>query len=332
VQRAQLLFDQAQKHREEKLASIEKLRGYASQSSARVNVDALNLSYRWTPTAWSPCSVDCGGGTQTRDAVCQSFSGVTVDESYCNEANAEALTLLSQNCNTDMCAPKIEAAKPDPKLVCETPPTPGKIGIDYWATPGADVSDLVTIAVTATRLCPNGLTLESEKSLPAMKKFSVKNSKGVDIHAPMFQLPLSYDASISKLKIYRLVDGQYVYVDSAPPGSTFTLTSFSSQTPTATVTETPDETAHAAELAAATVVELPSPHETAPAEVPEGAATPPEAETAGENAPAAEHENAPVAEQAPAGHETAPAEHETAPTEHETAPAEHGTAPVEHSS
>jgi hypothetical protein len=233
VQKAHLLFDQTQKHREEKLASIDKLRSYITDATTgktdtvRVNVDALDLSCRWVPTSWTDCSAPCGGGDQSREAECQSYSGVKTDESCCS--GAEPLSLLTQRCNTDPCQVKEDAALPDLTQVCETPPSPGKIGINYWANVGQDSAEEVRIAITNVRLCPDSQKVESSRSPPAVKKFSVKSSKGVDLHSPMFQLPASYDASISAQRIYRedpVGSGHWVQIDEVMPGTQWTLHEF----------------------------------------------------------------------------------------------------------
>ena len=60
----------------------------------------------WQPTAWSACSSECSGGTQTRTAPCssgiQSTGGrvVTVDPWWCRATAAPA---TSQACNTQAC-------------------------------------------------------------------------------------------------------------------------------------------------------------------------------------------------------------------------------------
>jgi len=87
------------------------------------------LNCRWVPKDWDDCSVPCGGGDQSRLVECQSYSGVKADESCCSEATPVAL--LTQRCNTDPCQVKEDAPLPNLHQVCETPASPGKIGINY---------------------------------------------------------------------------------------------------------------------------------------------------------------------------------------------------------
>jgi hypothetical protein len=239
VQKAHLLFEAAQTHRDEKLASIDKLRGYVSDATAgkadsiRVNVDSLDLSCRWVPTSWTDCSAPCGGGEQTRSSECQSYSGVKTDESCCS--GASPISLLSQRCNTDPCQVKEEAPLPDITQVCETPASPGKVGINYWADVGADSTEEVRVAVTNVRVCPDSQKMESARSPPAIKKFSVKSSQGADLRSPMFQLPSSYDASISSQRIYRefpVGSGTWIMVDEVVPGTQWTMKEFQPPSPT----------------------------------------------------------------------------------------------------
>ncbi len=40
-------------------------------------------SYSWYVGAWGGCSVNCGGGVQTRDVHCVRNDGRTVEDIYC---------------------------------------------------------------------------------------------------------------------------------------------------------------------------------------------------------------------------------------------------------
>ncbi|KAK6029072.1 Kunitz/Bovine pancreatic trypsin inhibitor domain protein, partial [Ostertagia ostertagi] len=53
----------------------------------------------WYSSPWSPCSVECGGGTQERVAVCLNYDKKPVPE-WCDEAE---MPTLNQECNTDEC-------------------------------------------------------------------------------------------------------------------------------------------------------------------------------------------------------------------------------------
>lgn len=68
-------------------------------------------SYSWWTGEWSNCSVSCGGGTQTRQAVCvRNHPGQTghvgdwmdVADSFCT-ASGLAKPATSQSCNTHSC-------------------------------------------------------------------------------------------------------------------------------------------------------------------------------------------------------------------------------------
>ena len=66
---------------------------YCVQASAMV-------TYSWLVSNWTTCSVVCGGGTQSRQVVCQSSDGKNAADSMCFD---EKLT-TSQSCNTQGCA------------------------------------------------------------------------------------------------------------------------------------------------------------------------------------------------------------------------------------
>lgn len=64
------------------------------------------ISYDWELTAWTECSVACGGGTQTREFVCiKTTDGVEaeVDDEECAET-AQPEESLQQACNTQACS------------------------------------------------------------------------------------------------------------------------------------------------------------------------------------------------------------------------------------
>lgn len=61
-------------------------------------------SYTWSQTDFTPCSVSCGGGTQTRSIVCNSrLTLETVDDSLC-DASTKPSDI--QKCGLEECAPK----------------------------------------------------------------------------------------------------------------------------------------------------------------------------------------------------------------------------------
>ncbi|XP_067932084.1 A disintegrin and metalloproteinase with thrombospondin motifs 9-like [Watersipora subatra] len=54
----------------------------------------------WRFSAWSPCTAPCGGGTQTREAVCALRNGRQIVDFACNKQQR----LISRRCNTEDCA------------------------------------------------------------------------------------------------------------------------------------------------------------------------------------------------------------------------------------
>ncbi len=76
--------------------------GVKPPSSQSCNTQACTTTYTWLAGAWGPCSVTCGGGTQTRPITCQNTSGMTVSNSLCNPATMPA---SGQSCNIQACSP-----------------------------------------------------------------------------------------------------------------------------------------------------------------------------------------------------------------------------------
>jgi len=49
-----------------------------------LSVGGICESFEWEQTAWRPCDVECGKGTQRRAVWCQTKSGLAVDARLCN--------------------------------------------------------------------------------------------------------------------------------------------------------------------------------------------------------------------------------------------------------
>ncbi|MDE3156438.1 MAG: thrombospondin type-1 domain-containing protein, partial [Acidobacteriota bacterium] len=60
------------------------------------------VTYQWVFSDWSTCSAACGGGTQTRTAVCEDSNGTVVANSAC-AGLPPAAGPTSQACNTQAC-------------------------------------------------------------------------------------------------------------------------------------------------------------------------------------------------------------------------------------
>ena len=66
----------------------------------------------WTAGAWSPCSVNCGGGAEMRSVECQSSSGIVVPDAYCSGTKPiEMQTCNTQSCCVDLGNPMHELPK-----------------------------------------------------------------------------------------------------------------------------------------------------------------------------------------------------------------------------
>jgi FtsP/CotA-like multicopper oxidase with cupredoxin domain len=57
--------------------------------------------YDWFTGPWSECSVECGGGTQTRVVECQDCNGLAVSGALCTGV----MPVATQVCNTEPCSP-----------------------------------------------------------------------------------------------------------------------------------------------------------------------------------------------------------------------------------
>lgn len=66
-------------------------------------------TYDWVPDPWGPCSVLCGGGTQTRAVPCKRNDGLVVPDFYCD---GSVKPVTTQTCNPQTCNPYSESPQP----------------------------------------------------------------------------------------------------------------------------------------------------------------------------------------------------------------------------
>lgn len=75
----------------------------SAQQEASATPQPAGLSgqtfYTWVGTNWNSCSVQCGGGTQTRNVSCQNSNGDVVGENLCSQPKPAT----SQSCQTQAC-------------------------------------------------------------------------------------------------------------------------------------------------------------------------------------------------------------------------------------
>lgn len=69
-------------------------------TSQSCNSQACTQVYTWEPSAWSTCSVECGGGLQTRTLRCADSSGTTLPDTSCYNV---ARPTTVQSCNSQLC-------------------------------------------------------------------------------------------------------------------------------------------------------------------------------------------------------------------------------------
>lgn len=82
--------------------------------SQACNVQACE-AYMWIQSGFTPCSVSCGGGTQTQTVSCKNAQNQTVSNSFCSGTQPAT----SQGCNTNVCStPVVNICSPNTQKSC----------------------------------------------------------------------------------------------------------------------------------------------------------------------------------------------------------------------